>query len=104
SNEGTIQAALENFTVTYKTFQGIVLEAGNEGPDEKDLPALVSGMVSHMGTARALPGGNCLVLVNENIDRELLAHRLAKNTETGVLLQFSADNVSGALKELKPYL
>ncbi|MDR1586125.1 MAG: hypothetical protein LBS57_01570 [Treponema sp.] len=92
---------LEKFAGACKAFHGIVLDAKN---GTADLTKLVSKMLRYTGEAAALPGGNCLVLVNDSIDRELLAHRLAKNIKTRALLQFGADSAAGALKELKPYL
>jgi hypothetical protein len=104
AEEKDLQSLLEKFAAAHKTFQGIVLNAKNGASGKRNLTKLVSNMVCHTGVACALPGGGCLVLVNDDIDRELLAHRLAKNTKTKALLQFSADSAAGALKELKPCL
>jgi hypothetical protein len=100
----SIQTFLEKFAGNYKTFHGIVLNAGNGKSGKKNLSALASEMVSRIGAAAALPDGNCLILASEDVDRELLAHRLGKSIKTKVLLQFSADSAGGALEELKSCL
>jgi hypothetical protein len=101
-DETDLEAFLEEFAAGNESFRGIVLEAKTE--TAKGLFTLASSMTAYTGTVRSLPGGNCLVLANAGVDRDLLAHRLAGTTKTRILFQFSADSVAGVLEELKSRL
>jgi hypothetical protein len=77
------------------SFQGIVL---NIPFDQK-----ISRMMSDLGAAVPLSRGHTLALIPEDVDRELLAHRLSKSLNAPVLYQFEAGDPGEALGLLDPY-
>jgi hypothetical protein len=87
-------------------FQGMVLviPPGEKGKEEADFSQKISRAVSSFGLANPLSPKNCLILIPEKMDRELLAHRLLQSLKTQVLYHFQADDPVRALAELRPYL
>jgi hypothetical protein len=99
------EEAISNFHNTHLSFQGIVLEIPPEirGETQEAFCEKVSRMVSAFGLVFPLSPGNALVLIPDELDRELLAHRLSKSLHTQVLSCFQANDPGRALELLAPY-
>jgi len=92
---GGLEALVVDYHRTNPLFHGIVFSGVSP-----DIDALLSG---HGAVCRTLPGGDCLVLLPGDFDRELFAHLLSHSSGLAILSQFSANAVSPALEALKPY-
>jgi hypothetical protein len=92
---GDAEYEIREYHKTHPSFHGIILKF----PFDPKL----SQMVSHFGVAFALAPELCLVLIPENMDRELLAHRLSKSLNVQVLDQFQAGDPGEVLDLLEPY-
>jgi hypothetical protein len=99
------EEVIRNFHNTHRAFQGIVLEIPpeNRGETREAFRKKVSWMVSALGLVFSLSPKNVLVLVPDDLDRELLAHRLSKSLNTPVLSCFQANDSGKALELLAPY-
>jgi hypothetical protein len=97
---------IRQYLKNQSVFQGIILKfpPGETGEAEADFAGKVSRMVSSFGSVFPLSAGNCLLLLPETMDRELLAHRLSQSLKTRVLYQFQADDPGMAIIQLGPYL
>ena len=100
--ENKLFTNIKEYSDINKQFQCIVLASIEDGQDF--LLSKTSAMLASLGTAYLLPGGNCLVLIPGNIDRELLGHRLSHSIKTPVLHHFFSVSFSVALRELNLYL
>jgi hypothetical protein len=95
---------IQEYRKSHPVFQAIVLEfPGNSGETGETFGEKAARMAGAFGSVLSLPSGSSLVLIPENMDRELLAHRLAKSLHTQVLCQFEADDPGKALTLLGPY-
>lgn len=100
-----IEEAIRNFHNTHLAFQGIVLEIPPEdrGETQEAFCEKVSWMLSAFGMAFPLSPKNVLVLIPDDLDRDLLAHRFSKSLNTPVLSCFQANDSGKALELLAPY-
>jgi hypothetical protein len=95
---------IQEYRKSHPVFQAIVLDfPGGAGETGESFGEKVSRMVGNFGSALSLSPGSSLVLIPENMDRELLAHRLSKSLNAQVLCQFAADDPGKALTLLDPY-
>jgi hypothetical protein len=92
---GDAEYEIREYHKTHPSFQGIILKF----PADSKL----FRMVSHFGAAFALSPEHSLVLLPEDVDRELLAHRLSKSLNAPVLDQFQSGDPGEALGLLEPY-
>ncbi|MDR1899671.1 MAG: hypothetical protein LBQ55_06665 [Treponema sp.] len=73
------------------------------GAEEKDFIPRIEKILSALGSVCFLSPRSCLVMVPDNIDSELLAHRLSKSLGVKALHHFRADTSGGAMEQLAPY-
>jgi hypothetical protein len=84
------------------SFQGIVLRLFSVTEKEKFIPR-TKKILSSLGSVCFLSLQSCLVLVSDNIDSEILAHRLSKSLKVRVLHRFRAGTLEDALEQVSPY-
>jgi hypothetical protein len=90
------------FLQDWGSFQGMVLKLFS-GEEEKNFIPRMDKILSSLGSVCPLSSRSCLVLVSNNTDIELLAHRLSRSLKVRVLHCFTADTPAGALEQLSPY-
>ncbi|MDR1100169.1 MAG: hypothetical protein LBL28_06770 [Treponema sp.] len=100
-----LEHELREYHKNHPAFQGIVLAVPppEDGETAGGFFEKVSRTVRFFGTLFPLSPENGLVLVPDNIDRELLSHRLSKSLNTRTLYHFMADDPGAALSLLDPY-
>lgn len=64
----------------------------------------ISPMVSHFAQVEELGPHHCLLLFPGSLDRDLVAHRLAKSLKIDIPLVFYAINPAEAFNKIMPYL
>ncbi|MDR2020452.1 MAG: hypothetical protein LBQ14_06785 [Treponema sp.] len=99
AGQGIIEE-LAKFHTKNVLFQGIILDSPDQGGD---FCAEIAQSIVSFGTALSLPSRRCLALFPQNIDRELAAHRLAKEFQTACVFSFEADTPGRALELTQPY-
>jgi hypothetical protein len=91
-----------NFLRDRGSFQGIVLRLLSVTEKENFIPR-TEKILSSLGSVCSFSPQSCLVLVADDVDSELLAHRLSKSLKVRVLHRFRADTPEGALEQVAPY-
>jgi hypothetical protein len=94
--------AIGNFLRDRGSLQGIVLRLLSVTEKEKFIPR-TEKILSSLGSVCSLSPQSCLVLVSDDVDGELLAHRLSKSLKVRALHRFRADTPEGALEQVAPY-
>jgi len=89
---GGIKALIVDYHRKNPLFHGIIFSGISQ-----DIDAMLDG---HGAAYSDLPGGNCLALLPDGLDRELFAHLLSHSSGLPVLSQFSANSVSSAFEAL----
>ncbi|MDR2186210.1 MAG: hypothetical protein LBO80_11195 [Treponema sp.] len=96
-----IKEELIKFHTRNPQFQGIILDPPAD--QAGDFRAEIAGSIVSFGTALSLPARRCLVLLPQNIDQELTAHRLTKDFRAACVFGFEADTPGRALELIQPY-
>jgi hypothetical protein len=101
-----LEKELSRFYRTSPSSAGIVLEASPNLPEAEGplFQERLLSMVSLIGTAVALAPRRSLVLLPAGMDRELIAHRIAKSLDAKSLLVFEAGSPGKALSAIHPFL
>jgi hypothetical protein len=82
-------------------FQGIILDPPADPVG--DFSAGIAESIASFGAALPLPSRRCLALFPKGIDRDLAAHRLAKELRTACVFSFEADTPDSAFELTQPY-
>jgi hypothetical protein len=101
-----VQGMIQNYWLQNSSFQGIVLgmpKYAGEAGFEQFFATAASIVVSFGGIIR-LPSRNILVLFSRTLDRELLAHRLARTLRTQALVSFEAASPGEAFSRIQSCL
>ncbi|MDR1278738.1 MAG: hypothetical protein LBK02_08305 [Treponema sp.] len=100
-----LEYELREYHKNHPSFQGIVLAAPprEDGETAEGFFEKVSRMLRFFGALLPLSPENGLILVPDNIDGELLSHRLSKSLNARTLDHFLADDPGAALSLLGPY-
>jgi hypothetical protein len=99
-NIASIKDEVLQFSRNYAIFNCILMEKPAYENGEKDFCNKVSEMVKFIGTVIPTSMDRPLILLPKAMDRELIAHRLSKNLNTGILLSFEADNTEKVISRL----
>jgi hypothetical protein len=102
-----IKRKLKKFFESSVSIQGFVLEAPPGFKKKKggeDFGALITRIITFLGSVLPLPSGRVLVILSDTADRELTAHQLEKNIKAKVLVVFAAEEPSKVLEYIGPYL
>jgi hypothetical protein len=108
-----IKRRISEFHTRHAVFQGMVLELPWYPPigdapigdsSVGDARQQLATMVSLLGMAIDLGAGRVLVLFPREIDRQLIAHRLAKSLGAVSPRSFEADSPEHALALLEPFI
>ncbi|MDR1058447.1 MAG: hypothetical protein LBL43_02760 [Treponema sp.] len=94
------------FHHTHSPFAGIVFQAADRIP-EAEWPGLqkrLSDITALSGAVIPLTPRRSLVLLSAVLDRELIAHRIAKSLPMQTLRIFEADSPGKALSAVTPFL
>jgi len=102
----TLKEKIADYHHIYPELNCILLELPEaiDEVEKADFCKKVSNMLSMTGTVLSLPGGLPLILLPNQVDRDLIAHRLSKSLKTKSLMSFEADSPENVYSEIQSLL
>jgi hypothetical protein len=100
---GQIKDELVRYHRAHGVFSGIIFEAPQ--PNEyQGFTEQVATMTAFFALTLRLPVFRCLILFPSSIDKELVAHRIAKSLNTRICLIFQSESPEGAFESFRSFL
>ncbi|MDR2659014.1 MAG: hypothetical protein LBC27_03375 [Spirochaetaceae bacterium] len=101
----TVRRKLDHYKKIYSPLQGFVLDFPKEFEEKakQNFYKQIGGMISSFGAAIRLPSRRVLVLLSQDYDCALVAHRICGNLETAALLFFESNNTDIILNLIRDY-
>ena len=102
----TLKEKIADYHNIHPVLNCILLEIPESANEEEkaDFCKKVSNMLSMTGTVLSLSGGLPLILLPDQIDRDLIAHRLSKSLKTKSLMSFEADSPENVYRKIQSLL